>query len=155
MDEAYLKINSELFHPWRSVDQHGAPLDILVQERRTAAAAERFFRRLLVGLEDKPRKIITERPCSYGVAHREVLPGVRRRASRSLDNRAENSRRPTRHRERQMQCLRSPGQAQRFLSAQAMIHDHVRQRRHLVTADQYRRPRDKPSGSGGRRRSPR
>ena len=41
-----------------------------------------------------------------------------------------------------MQRFKSPGQAQRFLSAHAMIYGHFRPRRHLMTADQHRRLRD-------------
>jgi putative transposase len=143
MDAVILKINGELFYLWRTVDQHGVVLDILVQESRNATAAKRFFKRLLVGLNYQPRKIVTDGLRSYGVAQREVLPDVRHRSSRYLNNRAENSHRPTRRRERQMQRLKSPEQAQRFLSAHAMIYGHFRQRRHLMTADQYRRSRDK------------
>ena len=118
-------------------------LDILVQDRRNATAAKRFFRRLLAGLQYKPRRIVTDGLRSYGVARREVLPDVRHRTSRYLNNRAENSHRPTRRRERQMQRFKSPQQAQRFLSAHAMIYDHFRPRRHLMRADQYRRARGK------------
>jgi len=32
---------------WRAVDQHGHLLEILVQSRRNAKAAKRFFRKLL------------------------------------------------------------------------------------------------------------
>ena len=135
----YLKIDGELFYLWRAVDQNGVVLDILVQERRNATAAKRFFRRLLVGLKYRPRKIVTDGLRSYGIAQRELLPGVRHRTSRYLNNHAENSHRPTRRRERQMQRFKSPGQAQRFLSAHAMIYGHFRPRRHLMTADQYRR----------------
>ena len=113
------------------------------RNRRTTTAAKRFFKRLLIGLKYKPRKIVTDGLRSYGVAQREVLPGVRHRTSRYLNNRAENSHRPTRRRERQMQRFKSPGQAQRFLSTHAMIYGHVRPRRHLMTADQYRRERAK------------
>jgi len=35
---------------WRAVDQDGVVLDILVQSRRNAKAATRFFRKLLKGL---------------------------------------------------------------------------------------------------------
>ena len=143
MDEVYLKINGELFYLWRAVDQHGVVLDILVQERRNATAAKRFFKRLLVGLQYRPRKIVTDGLRSYGVAQREVLPGVQHRTSRYLNNRAENSHRPTRRRERAMQRFKSAGQAQRFLSAHAMIYGHFRPRRHLMAADQYRRERSK------------
>jgi putative transposase len=142
-DEVYLKINGELFYLWRAVDQREVVLDIFVQERRNAAAAKRFFRRLLAGLKYKPRKVVTDGLRSYGVAQREVLPGARHRTSRYLNNRAENSHRPKRRRERQMQRFKSPGQVQRFLSAHAMIYGHFRPRRHLMAADQYRRSRGK------------
>src|SRR5215218_9484842 len=119
MDEVYLKINGELFYLWRAVDRHGVVLDILVQGRRNATAAKRFFRRLLRGQKYKPRRIVTDGLRSYGVAHREILPEVRHRSSRYLNNRAEDSHRPTRRRERQMQRFKSPEQAQRFLSSHA------------------------------------
>ena len=138
LDEVFLCINGALHYLWRAVDQHGVVLDILVQDRRNATAAKRFFKRLLAGLKYKPRRIITDGLRSYGVARRDLLPGVRHRTSRYLNNRAENSHRPTRRRERQMQRFKSPEQAQRFLSAHAMIYGHFRPRRHLMTAEHYR-----------------
>ncbi len=141
--QVFLKINGALHYLWRAVDQNGVVLDILVQERRNAAAAKRFFKRLLVGLKCRPRRIVTDGLKSYGVAHRELMPDVQHRTSRYLNNRAENSHRPTRRRERQMQRFKSSEQAQRFLSAHAMIYGHFRPRRHLMTAAQYRRARTK------------
>ena len=73
------------------------------------------------------------------MAKRAVLPEVRHRTSRYLNNRAENSHRPTRRRERQMQRFKSPFQAQRFLSAHGIIYGHFRPRRHLMAASGYRR----------------
>ena len=143
MDEVFIRIRGELHYLWRAVDQDGVVLDILVQERRNATAAKRFFRRLLAGLRYKPRCLVTDGLRSYGVAHREVLPEVLHHTSRYLNNRAENSHRPTRRRERQMQRFKSPEQAQRFLSSHAMIHGHFRPRRHLMTAAQHRRARAK------------
>jgi putative transposase len=61
---------------WRAVDQDGVVLDILVQARRDANAAKRFFRRLLKGLQYAPRVIITDKLRSYGVAQRQLLPIV-------------------------------------------------------------------------------
>ena len=87
------------------------------------------------------RRLITDGLRSYGAALREVLPDVRHRTSRYLNNRAENSRRPTRRRERQMQQFKSATQAQQFLSAHGMIYGHFRPRRHLMAADAYRRDR--------------
>jgi putative transposase len=71
------------------------------------------------------------------------MPEVKHRTSWYLNNRAENSHRPTRRRERQMQRSKSAGQAQRFLSAHGMIYGHFRPRRHLMTASDYRRARTK------------
>jgi putative transposase len=143
LDEVFLRIGGELHYLWRAVDQHGVVLDILVQARRNASAAKRFFKRLLSGLRYKPKRLVTDGLRSYGVAHREVMPEVRHRVSRYLNNRAENSHRPTRRRERRMQRFKSSEQAQRFLSAHGMIYGHFRPRRHLMTAAQHRRARAK------------
>ena len=59
-NEVFLRINGEQHYLWRAVDQHGVMLDILVQSHRNSAAAKRFFRRLLRGLQYKPRRIITD-----------------------------------------------------------------------------------------------
>ena len=113
-------------------------LDILVQGRRDTKAAKRFFKRLLRGLEYVPRVIVTDKLRSYGAAKREVFPDVEHRQSRYLNNRAENSHRPTRQRERQRQHFKSARQAQRFLSTPSFIYGHFRPRRHLIAARQYR-----------------
>jgi putative transposase len=89
-----------------------------------------------------PRVIVTDKLRSYGVAKRHLLPGVKHRQSRYLNNRAENSHRPTRRRERQMQRFKSLDQAQTFLSAHAFIHGHFHPRRHLLAANAYRAIRD-------------
>ena len=143
LDEVFLRINGELHYLWRAVDQHGVVLDILVQARRDAAAAKRFFRRLLRGLRYRPRRIVTDGLKSYGVAHREILPEVEHRSSRYLNNRVENSHRPTRRRERQMQRFKSRRHAQRFLSSHSMIYGHFRLCRHLLAATRYRAARTK------------
>ncbi len=143
LDEVFLRINGELHYLWRAMDQHGVVLDILVQNLRNATAAKRFSKRLLAGLKFKPRRIVTDGLRSYGAVQRQVLPEVRHRTKRYLNNRAENSHRPTRRREHQMQRFKSPPQAQRFLSSHAMIYGHFRPHRHLMSAAQYRRARAK------------
>ena len=113
-------------------------LDILVQPRRDANAAKRFFKRLLKGLQYVPRVIVTDKLRSYGVAQRQLVPGVEHRQSRDLNNRAENSHRPTRRRERQMQRFKSSRQAQDCLSAHSFIYAHFHRRRHRLAASAYR-----------------
>jgi putative transposase len=113
---------------WRTVDQHGFVLDVLVQSRRDGKAAKHLLRKLLKKQGTTPRVMITDKLASYGAAKREVIPSVEHRQHRGLNNRAENSHQPTRRRERIMKRFKSAGQAQRFLS----VHDTV--------ANLFRRP---------------
>ena len=138
MDEVFIRIQGTLYYLWRAVDQDGIVLDILVQGRRDAKAAKRFFKRLLKGLRYVPRVIVTDKLRSYGAAKRQVLPDVEHRQSRYLNNRAENSHRPTRRRERQLQRFKSPEQAQDFLSTHSFIYGHFQPRRHRLAANAYR-----------------
>ena len=138
LDEVFLRIQGIQHYLWRAVDQDGVVLDILVQPRRDARAATRFFRRLLKGLQYVPRVIVTDKLRSYGVARRQLLPKVEHRQSRHLNNRAENSHRPTRRRERQMQQFKSPRHAQNFLSSHSFIYGHFHPRRHRLAATTYR-----------------
>jgi putative transposase len=138
IDEVFVTINGKRHYLWRAVDQDDNVLDILVQSRRNKQAAKKFFRKLLKGLRYVPRVIITDKLKSYGAAKREILPGVEHRQSRYLNNRCENSHRPTRQREYRMQGFKSAGHAQRFLSAYGPIAQHFRPRRHLLSALEYR-----------------
>lgn len=117
-------------------------LDILVQSRRNAKAAERFFREPLKRLRYAPRVIVTDKLRSYGAAEREILSHVEHRQSRFINNRAEVSHQPTRRREQQMQRFKSARHTQRFSSTHARIHDHFRLRHHRLTADGHRAARD-------------
>ncbi|GAA3898654.1 hypothetical protein GCM10023084_58940 [Streptomyces lacrimifluminis] len=117
LDEVFVKINGRLQYLWGAVDQNGNVLDILMQNRRDTVAARRFFRRLMKRTGAVPRVVVTDKLCSYGAAHREVMPCVEHRPSKYLNNRAENSHQPTRQRERAKKGFRSVGGAQRFLSA--------------------------------------
>jgi putative transposase len=143
MDEMFLTIKGQRHYLWRAVDQDGNILDILVQRRRDKQAAKKFFRKLLKGLSYVPRVIITDKLKSYVAAKREILAGVEHRQQRYLNNRAENSHRPTRQRERRMQRFKSPGQAQRFLAAYGPIAQHFRPRRHRFSAPAYRQEMQK------------
>ena len=138
LDEVFLTINGKRHYLWRAVDQDDNVLDILVQSRRNKKAAKKFFRKLLKGLQYVPRVVVTDKLKSYGAAKREILPGVEHRQSRYLNNRCENSHRPTRQRERRMQGFKSAGHAQRFLLAFGPIFQHFCPRRHLLLTSEYR-----------------
>jgi putative transposase len=126
MDEVQLKINGRKHWLWRAVDQDGVVLDILVQEGRHQEAAEVFLRRVLDGCGYQPRVAVTDKLASYPPALRRELPGVELCRHNGLNNRAENSHRPTRRRERVLQRFKSPEHAQQFLSPFGPISDHFR-----------------------------
>jgi len=138
LDEVFVQINGRRQYLWRAVDQDGNVLDILVQPRRDAKAAKRFFRKLLKRQCASPRVLVTDKLRSYAVAHRELMPSVEHRQSRYLNNRAENSHQPTRQRERALKRFKSIRHAQQFLSAFSVISPHFRPRRHLLSAAEYR-----------------
>ncbi len=83
--------------------------------------------------------MITDKLGSYEAAKQEVMPSVEHRRHRRLNNRCENSHQPTRQRERTMRRFKSPGHAQRFLSAFGPIREHFCPRRYRLRADEYRR----------------
>jgi putative transposase len=74
LDEVFIKINGTQHYLWRAVDQDGEVVDIYLQKRRDGMAAKRFFKRLLKNNRGEPRKIVTDKLRSYGVAHRELIP---------------------------------------------------------------------------------
>ena len=75
---------------------------------------------------------------AYAAAARDL--GIERRHERGRwkNNRAENSHQPTRRRERKMQRFKSPGSAQRFLSAHAAVFNTFNVQRHLTSAATHR-----------------
>jgi putative transposase len=142
LDEVALKINGKRHWLWRAVDQNGVVLDILVQERRDQAAAERFLHRVLDGEGGaEPRVVITDKLASYPPAIKGVLPTAEHRRHKRLNNRAENSHLPTRKRERVLQRFKSAEHAQRFLGPFSAVSNHVHPRRHLLTASAHRQIR--------------
>jgi putative transposase len=79
LDEVVLKINGRRHWLWRTVDQDGVVLDILVQPRRNREAAETFLRRVVGGCGYQPRVVMTDTLVSYPPAVRRELPGVEHR----------------------------------------------------------------------------
>jgi len=138
LDEVFVTIRGERHYLWRAVDQDGDVIDILVQRRRSANAAKRFFRKLLQGQGSEPRWLITDKLRSYGAAHRSVMPSVEHLTACYANNRAEVSHQPTRQRERQMRKFKSAAQAQQFLSVQGVVLNLFRLGRRRLRSANYR-----------------
>ena len=113
-------------------------LDVFLQARRDGTAAKRFFKRLLRSHGGEPRKVVTDKLRSYGVAHRELIPDVIHDTSQIANNRAEQSHEATRVRKRGMRSFKSTRQKQRFVTVHAAVHNLFNLGRHLVSAGHYR-----------------
>ena len=113
-------------------------VDVYLQAKRDGAAAKRFFRRLLRSHGGEPRKIVTDKLRSYGVAQRELIPETIHGTKQYENNRAEQSHEATRFRERGMRRFKSVRQAQRFVTAHAAVSNLFNLGRHLVRAEHYR-----------------
>ena len=138
IDEVFVKIKGKQHYLWRAVDQDGEVVDVYLQVKRDGVAAKCFFKRLLSRHGGDPRKIVTDKLRSYGVAHREVIPDVIHSTERYENNRAEQSHEATRVRERGMRRIKSVRQAQRFMTAHAAIQNLFNLGRHLLSAHHYR-----------------
>ena len=71
-----------------------------LQAKRDGVGAKRFFKRLLRSHGTESRKIVTDKPRSYGVDHRELIPETIHSTQQYENNRAERSHEATRVRER-------------------------------------------------------
>ena len=138
IDEVFVKISGKQHYLWRAVDQDGEVVDVYLQAKRDGAAAKRFFRRLLRCHGGDPRKIVTDKLRSYGVAHRELIPETIHSTQQYENNRAEQSHEATRVRERGMRRFKSVKHAQGFLGAHAAVSNLFNLGRHLVRAEHYR-----------------
>ena len=117
---------------------YGDVIDVYLQAKRDGPAAKRLFKRLLRSHGGEPRKIVTDKLRSYGVAHRELIPEVIHSTQQYENNRAEQSHEATRVRERGMRRFKSMRQAQGFVTAHASVSNLFNLGRHLVRAQHYR-----------------
>src|ERR1700685_1315064 len=133
LDEMAMMIAGRQFWLGRAVDGEGEVLDLLVQRRRDKAAAVKLMRKLLKKQGFASDVLVTDKLRSYGAAKSEI--GLSARPNQGLrgNNRAENPHQPTRRRERKMQCFKSSGSAQRFLSVHAALQNTFNVQRHLTS----------------------
>src|SRR5262249_47340989 len=139
LDEMVVSLSGKQMYMWRAVDSEGEALEILVQPRRDRAAALRLLRKLLRRQGFAPTVIVTDKLRSYGTALREIgFSGLHEQGLRA-NNRAENSHRPVRRRERKMQGFKSAKSAQRFVSVHAAVYNTFNVQRHLISRTTHRR----------------
>ncbi len=94
MDEVVIMIRGKKHWLWRAIEAKGDVLDILVQSRRNAKAAKRFFQRL-TNRFGEPRVVITDKLRSYIKPIKSLAPNADHRVHKGLNNAIEVSHRPT------------------------------------------------------------
>jgi len=133
LDEMVVRIGDKRMYLWRAVDDEGEVLDVLVQRRRDKAAARKLMRKLLKKQGFAPTVVVTDKLRSYSSAFRDIGLSARHEQGLRKNSRAENSHQPVRRRERKLQRFKSPGSAQRFLSAHAAVYNTFNLQRHLIS----------------------
>jgi transposase-like protein len=139
----YVSIRGHWMYLWRAIDQNGEVLDGLVQAKRDKRAALKLMRKLLKKYGFAPRTIVTDKWRAYAAAIRHLGLMAWHHQAKWKNNRIEGSHVRIRRRERAMQGFRSPGSAQRCLSIQATVYNHFTTRRHLISAAEHRKLRDR------------
>jgi len=89
--EVFITIRGQANYLWRVVDQNGGLIDILVQRRRSARAAKRFFAKALKSQGDAPNRLTIDKLSSYPPAIREVVLETVHDTSQYANNQTELS----------------------------------------------------------------
>ena len=133
LDEMVVRIGGKRMYLWRAVDDEGEVLDVPVQRRRNKAAARKLMGKLPKKQGYAPAVVVTDKLGSFSSAFRDLGQCARHAPGLKQNIRAENLHLPVRRRERKLQRFKSPGSAQRFLSAHAAVYNTFNLQRHLIS----------------------
>jgi transposase, IS6 family len=90
---------------YRTVDQHGQIIDVLVSARRDAEAARRFFHRALTTSKGTPTEVMTDTAPVYPRVLDELIPAAWHHVEPWTNNRIEADHSQLKHRLRPMRGL--------------------------------------------------
>ncbi len=121
VDETYVKVGGVWRYVYRTVDQHGQIIDILVSKRRDGHAARRFFTRALTTLKVTPTEVITDKAPTYPRVLDELVPAAWHHVERYENNRIEADHGRLKHRLRPMRGLRTDRTAQVVIAGLAFL----------------------------------
>ncbi|WP_405098419.1 IS6 family transposase [Micromonospora sp. NBC_01412] len=121
VDETYVKVNGVWRYVYRTVDQHGQVIDVLVSARRDAAAARRFFHRALNSLKVTPSEVVTDANPVYPRVLDELVPSAWHHVERHANNPIEADHSQLKHRLRPMRGLRTDRTAQTIITGHAFV----------------------------------
>jgi len=142
-----IEIKGKKLWLWRAVDDSGAVLDLLLQDRRDTQAAKTFLRRLLANY-DVPEVINTDKLWSYGSAIRELpvfhsVEHIQVISTACCNNLIEQSHEPTRQQEWSQIGFKNQRRAQKFLALYARVSNPQQHTRTAVPAHLRRSNQDR------------
>ncbi|MBG0564876.1 IS6 family transposase [Actinoplanes sp. NEAU-A11] len=121
VDETYVKVNGIWRYVYRAVDQHGQVIDVLLATRRDAAAARRFFTRVLRTLKVIPSEVVTDAAPVYIAVLEELVPAAWHHVEQYANNPIEADHGRLKHRLRPMRGLQTDETAQVVIAGHAFV----------------------------------
>ena len=76
VDETYLKVSGSWQYLYRAIDQFGQVVDVLLSNKRDAAAARGFFTKAIACTQAEPHEVVTDRAPAYLGVLEELLPAA-------------------------------------------------------------------------------
>jgi transposase, IS6 family len=120
VDETCCRLGGRWAYCYRALDQNGQVVDVLVSDRRNAAAARAFLERAMEETGVVPERVTTDTAGCYPPALRAVLPNAEHRSSHYLNNGLERDHGHLKQRLRPMRGFKQLIAAQVFTRGHAM-----------------------------------
>ena len=133
VDETYVKVAGRWTYLYRAVDQHGQIIDVLVSNRRDAAAAQEFFARAL-RTGPSPIEVITDRAPVYPRLVEELERAARHVTDQYANNSVEADHGRLKARLRPMRGLKRLRSARTVSAGHALV-QNLRRGHYELTAD--------------------
>jgi transposase-like protein len=122
VDETDVKVNDVGRYVYRTIEQNGQVIDVLVSARRDADAARRFFRRALKTLKTTLSEVVVDAAAIYPTALDELIPGAWHHVEQYANNPIEADQNRLEHRlRRPMRGLRTDQTAQVIIAGHAFM----------------------------------
>jgi transposase-like protein len=121
VDETYVKVNGVWRYVYRAVDQYGQVIDVLLSQRRDAAAARRFFARALRMLKVTPSEVVTDASPVYPAVLDQLLAGAWHHVERCANNPIEADHGQLKRRLQPMRGLQTDRTAQVVIAGHAFV----------------------------------
>lgn len=133
VDETYVKVAGRWTYLYRAVDQHSQIIDVLVSERRDAAAARAFFNRAL-RFGPSPVEVTTDRAPVYPRLVAELEPAARHVTEQYANNVIEADHGRFKARLRPMRGLKQLASARTISAGHAFV-QNLRRGHYAITVD--------------------